>query len=149
MSMEFIRKAYAVPCKRGGHVIYRGRGTEERGTITSAKGAHLADQARRRKQAKEVPPDLGVAVPAGAGIATHRQPLVRTDAGIPASTPNNEPNRIRPPGGPTVDNDNENTSRAAGSSLIVFGIFRIVGDFRNLYEQTEQKGQEMSRWSKQ
>ncbi len=41
MSMEFIRKAYAVPCKRGGHVIYRGRGTEERGTITSAKGAHL------------------------------------------------------------------------------------------------------------
>ncbi|HGP4248533.1 TPA: hypothetical protein ACQT19_005347 [Pseudomonas aeruginosa] len=41
MSMEFIRKAYAVPCKRGGQVIYRGRGTEERGTITSAKGAHL------------------------------------------------------------------------------------------------------------
>ncbi|HEP7942739.1 TPA: hypothetical protein VDT27_001023 [Pseudomonas aeruginosa] len=41
MSMEFIRKAYAVPCERGGQVIYRGRGTEERGTITSAKGAHL------------------------------------------------------------------------------------------------------------
>ena len=72
MSMEFIRKAYAVPCKRGGQVIYRGRGTEERGTITSAKGAHLMI---KRKQAKEVPPDLGAAVPIGAGIATHRQKL--------------------------------------------------------------------------
>lgn len=29
MSMEFIRMAYNVPCKRGGKVIYRGRGTEE------------------------------------------------------------------------------------------------------------------------
>lgn len=38
---QVIRKAYSVPCKRGGQVIYRGRGTEERGTITSAKGAHL------------------------------------------------------------------------------------------------------------
>ncbi len=42
MSMEFIRMAYNVPCKRGGKVIYRGRGTEEHGTITSAKGAHLS-----------------------------------------------------------------------------------------------------------
>ncbi|HCE5785467.1 hypothetical protein ACM7EC_03780 [Pseudomonas aeruginosa] len=25
---------------------------------------------------------------------------------------------------------------------------RVVGDFQNLYEQTEQKGQELSRWSK-
>ncbi|HHM8388540.1 TPA: hypothetical protein ACRNQE_000141 [Pseudomonas aeruginosa] len=41
MSMEFIRMAYNVPCKRGGKVIYRGRGTDEHGTITSAKGAHL------------------------------------------------------------------------------------------------------------
>lgn len=80
---------------------------------------------------------------------SHPSPsTVRTDAGIPASTPNNEPNRIRP-GGPTVDNDNETLVALLLIALIVFGIFRIVGDFQNLYEQTEQKGQELSRWSKQ
>ncbi|MBN0105894.1 hypothetical protein JTL63_35035, partial [Pseudomonas aeruginosa] len=54
------------------------------------------------------------------------------------------------PGGPTVDNENETLiTRALVIALIVFGIFRIVGDFQNLYEQTELKGQELSRWSKQ
>ncbi|HCF7079957.1 TPA: hypothetical protein NIJ35_005573 [Pseudomonas aeruginosa] len=48
--------------------------------------------------------------------------------------------------------DNENKTLIAQAlviALIVFGIFRIVGDFQNLYEQTEQKGQELSRWSTQ
>ncbi|HHM7131381.1 TPA: hypothetical protein ACRNM8_004021, partial [Pseudomonas aeruginosa] len=53
------------------------------------------------------------------------------------------------PGGPTVDNENETLVALLVIALIVFGIFRIVGDFQNLYEQTEQKGQELSRWSKQ
>ncbi|MBZ9546411.1 hypothetical protein [Pseudomonas aeruginosa] len=47
--------------------------------------------------------------------------------------------------------DNENKTLIAQAlviALIVFGIFRIVGDFKNLYEQTELKGQELSRWSK-
>lgn len=51
-------------------------------------------------------------------------------------------------GGPTVDNENETLVALLVIALIVFGIFRIVGDFQNLYEQTEQKGQELSRWSK-
>ncbi|WVW38042.1 hypothetical protein [Pseudomonas phage PAShipCat1] len=54
------------------------------------------------------------------------------------------------PGGPTVDNENKTLiAQALVIALIVFGIFRIVGDFQNLYEQTELKGQELSRWSKQ
>ncbi len=49
-----------------------------------------------------------------------------------------------------MDNDNETLiAQALVIALIVFGIFRIVGDFQNLYEQTELKGQELSRWSKQ
>ncbi|HGJ9218524.1 TPA: hypothetical protein ACJYEA_000226 [Pseudomonas aeruginosa] len=70
-----------------------------------------------------------------------------TDAGIPASTPNNETN-ASDPGGPTVDNDNETILAVIVIVLFVLGVFRVVGDFQNLYEQTEQKGQELSRWSK-
>ncbi len=33
--------------------------------------------------------------------------------------------------------------------LFVLGIFRVVGDMQELYRQTELKGQELSRWSKQ
>ncbi|MGU2125592.1 hypothetical protein ACSEUK_10765 [Pseudomonas aeruginosa] len=47
-----------------------------------------------------------------------------------------------------MDNDNETLVALLIIALIVFGIFRIVGDFKNLYEQTELKGQELSRWSK-
>ncbi|HCF7481687.1 TPA: hypothetical protein NIK11_004818 [Pseudomonas aeruginosa] len=48
--------------------------------------------------------------------------------------------------------DNENKTLIAQAlviALIVFGIFRIVGDMQELYRQTELKGQELSRWSKQ
>lgn len=57
--------------------------------------------------------------------------------------------RIRPPGGSTVDNENETILAVIVIVLFVLGIFRVVGDMQNLYEQTEQKGQELSRWSKQ
>ncbi|MGI0775684.1 hypothetical protein ACRCPX_32505, partial [Pseudomonas aeruginosa] len=54
------------------------------------------------------------------------------------------------PGGPTVDNENKTLiAQALVIALIVFGLFWIVGSLQNLYEQTEQKGQELSRWSKQ
>ncbi|HCF0786719.1 TPA: hypothetical protein ACVFIV_005848 [Pseudomonas aeruginosa] len=48
-----------------------------------------------------------------------------------------------------MDNDNETILAVIVIVLFVLGIFRVVGDFQNLYEQTEQKGQELSRWSKQ
>ncbi|NTT95264.1 hypothetical protein [Pseudomonas aeruginosa] len=38
-----------------------------------------------------------------------------------------------------MDNDNETLVALLIIALIVFGIFRIVGDFHNLYEQTELK----------
>ncbi|HCF6051234.1 TPA: hypothetical protein NOS95_002696 [Pseudomonas aeruginosa] len=47
-----------------------------------------------------------------------------------------------------MDNDNETILAVIVIVLFVLGVFRVVGDFQNLYEQTEQKGQELSRWSK-
>ncbi|MEV2167277.1 hypothetical protein [Pseudomonas aeruginosa] len=45
----------------------------------------------------------------------------------------------------------ELAARAAGVVIVLFvlGIFRVVGDMQELYRQTELKGQELSRWSKQ
>lgn len=48
-----------------------------------------------------------------------------------------------------MDNENETLVAVIVIVLFVPGVFRVVGDFQNLYEQTEQKGQELSRWSKQ
>lgn len=49
-----------------------------------------------------------------------------------------------------MDNENKTLiAQALVGALFLFGIFRIVGDFQSLYEQTELKGQELSRWSKQ
>lgn len=47
-----------------------------------------------------------------------------------------------------MDNENETLVALLVIALIVFGIFWIVGSLQNLYEQTELKGQELSRWSK-
>lgn len=47
-----------------------------------------------------------------------------------------------------MDNDNETLVALLIIALIVFGIFRVVGDMQELYRQTELKGQELSRWSK-
>jgi hypothetical protein len=44
MSMEWIRKNYGVPAKRGGRVEYTGEGRPELGTIRSARGSHLQIQ---------------------------------------------------------------------------------------------------------
>lgn len=41
MSLDYIRKTYSVPARRGGRVEYTGEGKPELGTITSAGGAHL------------------------------------------------------------------------------------------------------------
>ncbi|WP_420132637.1 hypothetical protein [Rhodopseudomonas sp.] len=41
MSIEWVRKYYKVPAKRGGRVEYTGDGSPELGTITSASGGQL------------------------------------------------------------------------------------------------------------
>lgn len=41
MNMEYIRKTYGIPAKRGGRVEYTGNGKPELGTITGARNAHL------------------------------------------------------------------------------------------------------------
>lgn len=41
MSMEFIRKNYGVPAKRGWRVEYTGCGEKMLGTITGANGQYL------------------------------------------------------------------------------------------------------------
>lgn len=48
-----------------------------------------------------------------------------------------------------MDNENETLVALLVIALIALGVFRIVGDMQNLYEKTELKGQELSRWSKQ
>lgn len=42
MSLEYIRKTYRVPAKRGGRVEYTGKGRSELGTIAGASGAHIS-----------------------------------------------------------------------------------------------------------
>lgn len=41
MTLAYVRKAYGVPAKRGGRVLYTGCGREEFGTIIGASGGHL------------------------------------------------------------------------------------------------------------
>ncbi|PWJ80576.1 hypothetical protein C7441_112118 [Pseudaminobacter salicylatoxidans] len=41
MSMDWVRKRYGVPAKRGGRVIYSGGKTPEYGTIMSARDGRL------------------------------------------------------------------------------------------------------------
>ncbi|HFQ8089031.1 TPA: hypothetical protein ACHS7S_005907 [Pseudomonas aeruginosa] len=48
-----------------------------------------------------------------------------------------------------MDNENETLVAVIVIVLFVLGVFRVVVDMQNLYEQTEQKAQELSRWSKQ
>ncbi|TIM07565.1 hypothetical protein [Mesorhizobium sp.] len=42
MSIEWVRKYYRVPAKRGGRVEYTGAGKPELGTIWGASGGHLS-----------------------------------------------------------------------------------------------------------
>ena len=39
--MDYIRRYYGVPAKRGGRVRYTGDGTPKLGTITGTQGPHL------------------------------------------------------------------------------------------------------------
>ncbi len=48
-----------------------------------------------------------------------------------------------------MDNENETILAVIVIALFVLGIFRVVEDMQELYRQTELKGQELSRWSKQ
>ena len=41
MSMDYIRRTYGVPAKRGGRVQYTGRTGPQLGTITGSRGARL------------------------------------------------------------------------------------------------------------
>ncbi|EOB7986722.1 hypothetical protein ACRS20_28835 [Pseudomonas aeruginosa] len=47
-----------------------------------------------------------------------------------------------------MDNENETLVAVIVIVLFVLGIFRVVEDMQELYRQTELKGQELSRWSK-
>lgn len=42
MSIEWIRKNYGVPAKRGGRVEYSGEAVPQLGTICGASGSHLS-----------------------------------------------------------------------------------------------------------
>ena len=42
MTMEYIRKTYSVPARRGGRIEYTGGRTPLYGTIKSARGARLS-----------------------------------------------------------------------------------------------------------
>ena len=44
MSMEWVRKNYGVPAKRGGRIEYTGDGKKEPGAIRAASGAYLMIQ---------------------------------------------------------------------------------------------------------
>ncbi|HCF3755283.1 TPA: hypothetical protein NID20_003894 [Pseudomonas aeruginosa] len=48
-----------------------------------------------------------------------------------------------------MDNENETLVAVIVIALFVLGVFRVVEDMQELYRQTELKGQELSRWSKQ
>lgn len=51
MSLDWIRKYYGVPAKRGGRVEYTGSGDTELGTITGTSGPHLSIRLDGRKNA--------------------------------------------------------------------------------------------------
>lgn len=39
--LEWVRKTYSVPARRGGRVEYTGKGKSQMGTITGASGGHI------------------------------------------------------------------------------------------------------------
>lgn len=51
MTMEWVRKNYKVPAKRGGRVEYTGDGKPELGTITSANNGRINIRLDRFKHA--------------------------------------------------------------------------------------------------
>lgn len=57
MSMDYIRKTYNVPAKRGGRVEYTGRGDVQHGTITGAGGQYVRVRLDGRRRAENFHPD--------------------------------------------------------------------------------------------
>ncbi len=56
MSMQYIRKFYGVPAKRGGRVVYSGRGTARHGTICGSRDAYLLVRLDGDKRSKPMHP---------------------------------------------------------------------------------------------
>lgn len=56
MSLEWIRKRYAVPAKRGMRVEYTGGGTKALGTIRGARGGYLSIKLDSSKHARAFHP---------------------------------------------------------------------------------------------
>lgn len=56
MTMEYIRKTYHVPAKRGGRVRYTGGPTPIDGTITSASGPYIRVRLDDRKMTVRLHP---------------------------------------------------------------------------------------------
>ena len=54
--MEWVRKAYSVPAKRGGRVEYTGSGKSWLGTITSAQGGRLRIRMDGQKRSRRFHP---------------------------------------------------------------------------------------------
>lgn len=54
--MDWIRKTYNVPARRGGRVIYSGNGEAKYGTIRSASGQYLKIQLDGAKSAMRFHP---------------------------------------------------------------------------------------------
>lgn len=56
MSIDYIRRRYQVPAKRGGRVIYTGEKTEKQGVIASARGGYLRIRMDGEKHARPYHP---------------------------------------------------------------------------------------------
>lgn len=52
MSMEYIRRVYGVPAKRGMRVVFDGNGQNMAGTITGSSGQYLLIRITGQQQSK-------------------------------------------------------------------------------------------------
>lgn len=72
MSMEWVRKTYGVPAKRGMRVVYTGGGAPVSGTIRSARTGRLKIQMDGAKSAKSYHPTWELSYPVSTPApATH------------------------------------------------------------------------------
>ena len=56
MSLDYVRKYYKVPAKRGGRIEYTGEKVPRLGTICGANGAHLSIRLDGEKYASKFHP---------------------------------------------------------------------------------------------
>lgn len=55
-SMEYVRRSYRVPAKRGGRVVYTGEGSPKLGTIRSSSNGRLNIQLDGETRARKFHP---------------------------------------------------------------------------------------------